>query len=93
MKIIGKGSRNKNCEDTYLLSCTETELANLVGYYYKGDEKCPKLEVGDEINISEMYQQLYSLKFHEQDVKRIEDNLVSMLNGIRMVEPVIKTLE
>lgn len=93
MKIIAKGIRNKNCEDTYLLSCTETELANLLGYYYKGDNGCPVFNIGSEIKISDMYHQLYSLKFHTRDVEEIENHLMNMLKGIRMVEPMIKSIE
>ena len=58
MKIIAKTVQG------FLLEATTLEIANLVGFYsdYENSFNRRGLDIGDEIKISEMFHQLYSLK-------------------------------
>ena len=56
MKIIAQAKK-----DYYLVEAHENELANLLKFYYAGEESCPKFEIGMEIKVSEIYLAIYNL--------------------------------
>lgn len=56
MKIIAQAK-----EHYYLVEAHENELANLLKFYYAGQESCPKFEIGMEIKVSEIYLAIYNL--------------------------------
>lgn len=91
MKILGEARKHSNTN--YIIEVSSNELANLCGYYFCGDDGCPKFEVGDEIPISEMYQRLYSLKRAEGDIVRVTGSLQGIINNLQLISPIIKSTE
>jgi hypothetical protein len=87
LNIIGK------TEDGYILDASNNEVANLIGYhsdYHMRAETKKTISVGDNIQISVMYQQLYNLKNNEPKLK----DTVKMLRGLAdSLEPVCPIIE
>ena len=85
MKIIGKTQKG------YILDASEDEVANLIGYYgeYSLREQCGKLNIGDEIQISRMYEQLYKLHDNHKDIERAKECLTQCIENMEEVLPVI----
>jgi len=84
MKIIGKS------ENGFILQAGAGEVANLIGYYWLGEEKCPKLKIGDEIQISKMYQQLDKLARQQGDIKSVIETLKNTIEVLTIVPPVLE---
>ncbi|UWG96811.1 hypothetical protein LPY66_18325 [Dehalobacter sp. DCM] len=85
MKIIGQS------ENSFILEASKDELANLIGYYSKYDQKA-KVNPGDEINISNMYRQLYTLERKQPELRKVIDTLRGIANMLEPVAPVIEGL-
>lgn len=83
MKIIGES------REGYIIEASKDEVANLIGYYSKYDDKF-KISVGDKINISGMYQQLYNLKNNQPRLKEIVKTLRNLADLLEPVCPVIE---
>ena len=83
MKIIGKRDRG------FIIDVSEGEIAKLIGYYYMGDSDCPRLKVGDEINLGEMYMQLYTLNGNTKIPAAIRE-LRALADRLEVVKPVIE---
>ena len=49
MKIIATTDDRK-----YFIEASDDEIANLLGLYYSGQEKCPRFKVGDKIKVEEL---------------------------------------
>ena len=64
-------------------------MANLIGYYGKYDSNF-RVNVGDQINISGMYKQLYNLERNQPELKRIVDTLRGLADLLEPVCPVIE---
>lgn len=89
MKIVGKTN------DGYILSCSERELANLLGYasfataardHYKYREP----GVGAEIRVSDMYNQLAQWDTQRGEVTQAQ----AMLRGVAdFIEPIKRLLQ
>ena len=84
MKIIG--TRNNG----FIIDIDEKEIANLIGHYYYGCKECPRLRIGDEINISKMYDQLYALASHKNALKDCAHQLCNYAKLIELTDPIIK---
>lgn len=82
MKIIGK------TEDGFILSAKGSEISKLISYDYTYD-MYPKLQIGQEINVSEMYAQLYGLKQFDSDNKYAIAKLECMINSLRLTKPIL----
>ena len=86
MKIIGK------TDSGLLLSATETELANLVGFYYSGSNGCPKFEPGMEIVVHQMYNQLRELKSNEVQLAQVATKLRMVADLLQLNDPVMRKM-
>lgn len=88
MRIIGK------TDDGFILQATCDEVANFAGYYYaySGEAKAHhfKPDVGVEIAIGEMYQQLYSLAGAIAKVRCAQSNLRAVADLLEPVCPLIQ---
>lgn len=84
LKIIGKSEKG------FILDASRDELANLVGYYWLGENKCPKIEVGDKINISSMYGCLRDMKHAEQELKGVSQTLEAISKTVLLPIPLIQ---
>ena len=84
MKIIGR------TKEGYILDASADEIANLVGYYgkYSLDKKV-QLNIGDEINISQMYKQLYNLSRKHEEIESAKEKLAECIKYMDEIEPVI----
>jgi len=82
VEIIGKARRG------FILEADEDEVYNLIGYYSKYSDKAPRLEVGDTINVSDMYNQLYNLKSAERCLASTAKELRSIADYLEVVKPV-----
>lgn len=78
MKIIGK------TETGFILSASEDEVCNLVGYYSKYSSE-PKLQIGANIEVAKMYRHLYSLGNEKTEI-------ASMAAKLRAAADLIGTL-
>lgn len=83
MKVIGKSSNG------YILDSSSQEVARLIGYY-GSYEKGSTPSVGDEIQVNKMFEQLYTLKRNEPELKKVVDTLRGLAD---LLEPVCPVLE
>lgn len=88
MKIIGTH------ESGYIIDVPKDEMANLVGYYSHYDEKFRGVELraGDEVEISNMYRQLYTLSNKKQELTQTVKALRNMADLLEPVAPVIEKM-
>lgn len=84
MKVVGR------TREGFILTATQNELANLLGYYYGGADGCPALDSLDEIKVSEMYDQLYRLASKKDALSKVAGDLEELANLLRMHEPVVQ---
>lgn len=68
----------------YLLDMSSQEMSRLVGYYWPGEEGCPRFQPGDEISMHAMYERLRGLK-------SAEGVLVSAAEKLREVAGLLDT--
>ena len=90
MKIIGKTKNN------FLLEANDYELGRLVGYYNVNDARRTghiNLDIGDEIQIDEMYKQLYGLSRQKERVEIVINTLQTTIQNLTLVPPVLKYIE
>jgi len=84
MIIIGKTS------DGFVVTATNSEMANLIGYYYDSAEsKVGSMKTGDVINIHAMYKQLYALSGARKKITEAQKSLREMADSLERVAPVI----
>lgn len=85
MKIIG------NTENGYLIDASREEIANLIGYYdtYGNEYKNKRIGIGSEIQVHEMYNQLYHLAYKYVDISKAKENLSKCIELLDLVQPVI----
>lgn len=86
MKIIGTTSEG------LLLSASKDEIAQFIGFYWKGSEGCPPLEPGVEIKCSEMYTQLTTLNSNKQELGKIATKLRMVADLLELNDPIVKKL-
>lgn len=86
MKVIAK------TRDGYMLEASEDDIAYLIGYNgrYSVSYDKSKLQIGDKINISAMYGQLYNLKENQPKLKNTVNILRSLADLLEPVCPVIE---
>lgn len=80
MKIIGKH------ENGFILDAGKEELANLTGYH--SEFKIEDIDVGAEIRVHEMYQQLYDLSNVKDQMNAMADKLDSYSQALRLLSPI-----
>lgn len=85
MKIIGKTDKG------FILEAAKSEVCNLIGYYSEYSEKLPKLDVGTEVRVHEMYQQLYTLENQQGQLKKLGKTLEEYASTLQTINPVIVT--
>jgi len=81
MKIIGKH------ENGFILDTSKKELANLIGFY--SEFKIGHIDVGAEIKVHEMYNQLYNLSFMETQLDEIANKLEHYSQALRLLPPIV----
>lgn len=79
MKIIGK------TKSGFILEASRDEVENLMGFY----SMRTAIEVGDEIKVSEMFQQLYSLARKEESLKQFAKSLRGIADLLEISDPVV----
>lgn len=82
MKIIARAA------NSFVFMATEDETAKLVGYKY---DSGIHLKIGDEINISEMYNQLYDLSSYEEELIKVQKQLRRLANKLKVPAPLTET--
>lgn len=87
MKIIGKA------EEGFILQATKTEAYNLVGYYSEYGTPEKRLEVGQEIQVNEMFKHLYYLNSHNKRIKEVIDKLNETANQLKEVDPILESIK
>lgn len=88
MKIIG------NTKDGFILTATSREVAHLIGYYYENsDSKVSNMKSGDEVNVSAMFQQLYSFERVRRQATEIQKQLRDMATSLDKVAPIVPAVE
>lgn len=85
MKIIGK------TKEGYILDASANEIANLIGYYgeYSLRQDNVSLGIGEEIRISQMYDQLYKLHVKHNEIEAAKIKLEECIKYMNEVQPVI----
>ena len=71
MLVIGEN------KDGYILSISNSEMANLLGSYSEYEDG-GRPKVGEDINISGMYRFLYELSHHKREIEKQRKELLSM---------------
>lgn len=88
MKIIGKTSENG-----LLLSATEDEVANLIGYYGKYSEDAQShLKPGTDIHISEIFKTLYYMSTRKRELEEAAAKLRCCADAITLTCPVVEAV-
>lgn len=85
MKVIGR------TKDGFILEASSDEAAKLTGARYYGLEEF-RLNIGDEIQVSEMYRQLDELSKMNRDVARIQGLLTNCCKSLEVIPPVLSTI-
>jgi len=78
MKILAK------TENGYMVDIRGYEIEKLTGYYY-GKRR---FNIGDEIKIDSLYNQLTSLVEHEDKIKKISHTLKTAAGMLEKIDPV-----
>lgn len=88
MKIIGSK------KDGFILEASETEVANLVGYYSEYEmarsKDVKELKVGDDIKVHEMYRRLYVLSRRRGEIKTAQKMLRDAASELELVDPILE---
>ena len=86
MKIIGITKHG------FIIEAHADEVANLTGYYshYSNVDGFKSPAVGDTIQISKMYKQLYELKAMDGELSRIATTLRGFADHLETVQPIIR---
>lgn len=85
MKIIGKTRHG------FIVEASETEVANILGFYgpyYPSG--CPKLEVGNEIKVSDLYERLHAMRKSEVTLADCRKSLRSLAD---LIDPIDNLIE
>lgn len=78
-------------EDNFLVECTESDIANLIGHKYSSD--CRKvMRVGAIIQISEMFDQLKRLQRAQDELKKASTTIHSIANLVHIIDPLIEAV-
>ena len=72
MKIVA------NTDEGFMLQAHKDEVAQLIGFYWSGSNNFPRLGIGSNINVHEMYRYLQQLKEVETNLKAISLQLAAM---------------
>jgi hypothetical protein len=83
MKIIGES------QDGFILQASKSEVANIVGHYSNYSEGF-KANVGVEIQIAAMYQNLKELANSKQALEEAGKVLHRLADSLKIVEPIIE---
>lgn len=86
MKIIGTHEKG------FIVDIDKNDMANLIGYRseYDDDFRGKKLSAGDEVAISGMYHQLYTLENKKQELSQ---TVLALRNMADLLEPVAPVIE
>ena len=84
MRILGAAAN-----DELLLSASKQEIANLIGYGFSGQSGMPPLKPGLEIRVHAMFEQLRTLKYHEDRLAKVAAELRAYADRLEAVEPVV----
>ena len=85
MKIIAK------TKDGFVLQADEHEVARLIGFYAAYDCR-DKLVEGAEIEVNQMFMQLYKVKAIKSNVKEIITRANELVEAIRIKSPVTEPI-
>lgn len=83
MKIIGKTPKG------YIVEASESDVANLCGYYFAGASGYKRPEIGDTINVDAMYTQLYKSKSYEEDLLKASSSLRAIADSLLPIVPIV----
>lgn len=86
MKIIA------STKGGFLLEATSTEIANLIGYYTEYDSGFNRreLQIGDELKISEMFRQLYSLSKNLPLLSKTAAEFRNLAELLEVKDPILR---
>lgn len=89
MRIIGKTTNG------FILDAHADELDNLTGYYSayhapSGGYNREKFNLGDNIRIADMYQQLYRLSSLSSQVDQAKKTLTAAIELFSIVDPIVR---
>jgi len=82
-------------EKGFLIAVETEELYRLIGFYSCYDQKKPRnheFKIGDEIQVSAMYQQLYNLAEKQSKLTKIAAELRIVADVLELRDPVIAKL-
>lgn len=82
MKVIGKTT------DGFIIEASEREVSRLIGFYSGAETGHPKLVVGAEIKVSEMYDQLYALRNNRNTLAKEAEKLRMIAGLLENSDPV-----
>lgn len=85
MKIIGE------TKDSFILTATRNEVANLIGHYWYGSD-CPRLSPGAEIKVAAMYQHLTSLAANKNTIAQAARSLRGLADLMEVHSPVVEEI-
>ncbi len=87
MKILGKTEHDYR--GGYIVDMSSDEMREIMGFSYV-DNKCPKVGIGDEIKVSEIFRKLRRLNENGDELKKIGKQLHEFASLLEPLDPVIK---
>jgi len=88
MKIIADAGNH-----VVLVEATEDEVAKVAGYDWRGSQGSPRIIVGLEISISEVYNNLRSIQEAADNIRRVQQTLRAVADVLDTVPPVIEAAQ
>lgn len=85
MRIIGKTDGSG-----FIVEASAKELANVAGFYWEGDDKCPRLQVGRVLEVGAMYTRLTALKRAESELAGAQTTLRAVADLLDPIRPMIE---
>lgn len=90
MKIIGNNGAHYESDREYILTATQEEIANLMGYRYSAKEVSERLnQKGAIIPISKMYDRLSRMANMEKELIEVSAKLKAASDFVNTALPVI----
>ena len=86
MKIIAKR------DDGFIIDISHNELSNFCGYYSLYSDRKPDFKIGNEINVSEIYNKYSQLVNNIQNLKTIKNECERILNSVSVIDPISKIM-
>jgi hypothetical protein len=72
----------------FLVRADKDELANIAGYFMASSPGAPRVDIGTEINVSDVYRQIHHLQ-ESHDIEVAVESLKQLIDSLVAVDDVV----